>query len=206
MKKYKSPFWFAFFVSATLAHASFHTNTITTPGGGFAFAVDNVAGSNPTIELNAGVTNILNIQTAAFHPVVITTAPSTSPQFANASPQNVFSQPITIKTATTNFPTTLYYVCSIHGFFGQLHFNGPPPPNTVLEIRIGTNSVLMKSTGTNTTWTLVPEFSSNLVNGAWSPVPNFTNVFANGTNTTTFNRLDPICGPNVYLRLKQQLN
>jgi hypothetical protein len=64
----------------------------------------------------------------------------------------------------------------------------------------------MTSTGTNTTWTLIPEFSSNLVGGTWGPVPSYTNTFANGTNTTTFNRLDPICGPNVYLRVRQQQN
>jgi len=66
---------------------------------------------------------------------------------------------------------------------------------------VGTN-VVMTSTGTNRTWTLIPEFSSNLVGGAWGPVPGFTN----GTNTTTFNRLDPICGSSVFLRLRQQQN
>ena len=38
----------------------------------------------------------------------------------------------------------------------------------------------------------------------WSPVPSYTNTFANGTNTTVFERLDPICGPNVFLRISQQ--
>ena len=66
--------------------------------------------------------------------------------------------------------------------------------------------VVMTSTGTETTWLLVPEFSSNLVSGAWASVPTYTNTFANGTNTTIFPRLDPICGPNVFLRLRQQQN
>ena len=64
---------------------------------------------------------------------------------------------------------------------------------------VGTN-VVMISTGTNTTWLLIPEFSSNLVTGAWADVPVFTNTFANGTNTTIFPRLDPICGLNRRAR------
>ena len=34
-------------------------------------------------------------------------------------------------------------------------------------------------------------------------LPGFTNVFANNTNTTRFNRLDPICGRNIFLRVRQ---
>jgi hypothetical protein len=193
--------------SAPLSHASFHTNTITTPGGSFAFSVDGSAANNPTIQLIAGVTNILIINTAAFHPVVITTAPATAPQFSGATPQNVFNQNITLTTPTSGFPTTLYYVCGFHGFSGQINLAAPagPPPNTILKVIVGTN-VVMVSTGTNTTYTFIPEFSSNLTSGAWSPVPGFTNTFLNGTNTTRFNRLDPICGPNVFLRIRQQPN
>ena len=80
-----------------------------------------------------------------------------------------------------------------------------PPPNRILAVRVGTN-VVMTSVGAGTTWLLIPEFTSNLVNGAWAPVPGFTNSFIDGTNTTVFNRLDPICGPNVFLRLRQRRN
>ena len=194
---------------APLGHAAFHTNTITTPNSStFAFSVDGSLQNNPTIQLVAGVTNILIINTASFHPVVITTAPAKTPQFSGATPQAVNSQNITVTTPTSGFPTTLYYVCNVHGFFGQINLTapaGPPLPNTILKIMVGTN-VVMVSTGTNTTYTFIPEFSSNLVSGAWSPVPSFTNTFLNGTNTTKFNRLDPICGPNVFLRIRQQPN
>jgi hypothetical protein len=200
----------AFYLVGTgLCLADYHTNTITTPGGSFAFSVDGSPANNPTINLIAGVTNILIINTASFHPVVICNTPVTSDQFSGASPQFVNAQPITVKTATSGFPTTLYYICGFHGFFGQINIAAPtsptPPPNTILEVHVGTN-VVMTSTGTTTTWLLVPEFSSNLVNGAWASVPNYTNRFANGTNTTIFNRLDPICGPNVFLRIRQQQN
>ncbi len=194
---------------APLGHAAFHTNTITTPNSSTsAFSVDGGLQNSPTIQLVAGVTNILIINTASFHPVVITTAPATTPQYSGATPQAVNNQNITVTTPTSGFPTTLYYVCNVHGFKGTINLTapaGPPPPNTILKVIVGTN-VVMVSTGTNTTFTFIPEFSSNLVSGAWTPVPSFTNTFLNGTNTTKFNRLDPICGPNVFLRIRQQPN
>jgi hypothetical protein len=194
-------------VSAGICYGQYHTNTITTPGGSFGFSVDGSLANSPTIELQAGVTNILNIQTASFHPVVIANSQSTIDLYSGASPQNVFDQPMALSTPDSGFPTTLYYICSIHRFFGEIHLSLPPSPappqNTILMVQVGTN-IVMTSTGTNTTWLLVPEFSSNLVNGVWGAVPSFTNTFANGTNTTVFDRLDPICGPNVFLRIRQQ--
>jgi hypothetical protein len=67
-----------------------------------------------------------------------------------------------------------------------------------------TTNIVLLSTGETNTWLLVPEFSSNLVSGVWAPVASYTNLFVNGTNTTKFNRLDPICGPNVFLRIRQR--
>jgi hypothetical protein len=195
-------------MGAALAHADYHTNVITTPTEEYAFSVDGSAPTNPTIELVAGVTNILDIQTADIHPVVIANTPDGSDGYSDARPQIVNSEPITVLTPTTGFPDTLYYICYYHGFYGEIHFSMPagtpnPPPNTILEIHVGTN-VVMTSTGTSTTWLLVPEFSSNLFHGAWADVPGYTNFFANGTNTTIFPRLDPICGPNVFLRTRFQ--
>jgi len=209
MKKLNTMAVALYLAAAALGHAEYHTNTITTPGGSFAFNVDGSPANNPTIELIAGVTNILDIQTASFHPVVVCNTPGTFDWFSGADPQAVNAQPVTVTTPTSGFPTNLYYMCYFHGFYGEIHFTTPsgpvPPPNTILEIRVGTN-VVMTSTGTNTTWFVVPEFTSNLVTGSWSPVPSYTNSFANGTNITVFDRLDPICGPNVFLRVRQQQN
>jgi hypothetical protein len=169
--------------------------------------VDGSPAVNPTIDLQAGVVNVLNIQTDPVHPVVVTSTPDIFDWYAGASPQNVNSQPMALTTPVAGFPTVLYYMCYYHGFYGEIHLSVPtspaPPPNTILMIQVGTN-IVMTSTGTNTTWLLVPEFSSNLLSGAWAPVPTYTNTFANGTNTTVFDRLDPICGPNVFLRIRQQ--
>lgn len=195
------------FAGVGLVQAQYHTNTITTPFDSYAYSVDGSPAVNPTIELYAGVTNILNIQTYVDHPVVVTTTPNTSDWFSGANPQDVNSEPMALSTPSTGYPTTLYYVCSVHGFYGEIHINPPvgpvPPAAFILTIRVGTN-VVMTSTGTNTTWLLVPQYCSNLVQGAWSTVPSWTNSYANGTNTTVFNRLDPICGPNVFLRVSQQ--
>jgi hypothetical protein len=194
-----------YFFGAVVANAQFHTNTITTPNDVLSFSVDGSPPVNPTIELEAGVTNILDIQTYPDHPVIIITA-DTSEFYTGADPQDVTNVPISLTTPSTNFPTTLYYVCAIHGFYGQIHFSvGAPLPNTILQVRVGTN-IVMTSTGTQTFWHFVPEFSSNLVTGTWGAVPGFTNSFDNGTNTTVFDRLDPICGPNVFLRVRQSPN
>jgi hypothetical protein len=198
-----------------ICEAQFHTNVITTPGGVFAFSVDGSPATSPgpTINLTAGMTNILRINTSGTHPVVVTTNSNHSPAMANwysaASPQDINNGLIALRIPATGFPSKLYYVCFQHGFFGEIDLSAPIGPvplrNQILSVRVGTN-VVMTSTGTNTTWTLIPEFSSNLFGGTWASVASYTNTFANGTNTTVFNRLDPICGPNVYLRLRQHLN
>jgi hypothetical protein len=191
-----------------ICQAQFHTNTIVSSG--YSYTVDGIA-NDPTFSLTAGATNILRIGTASIHPVIITTNLSTAATsyYSGAAPENIFSGNIALRIPATGFPSVLYYICSVHGFFGQINVSAPvspiPPRNQILSVRVGTN-VVMTSTGTNTTWLLIPEFSSNLLGGAWGPVPGYTNMFANGTNFTTFNRLDPICGSSVYLRLRQQQN
>jgi hypothetical protein len=194
------------------AFAEINTITIETPDPfTYHFSVNGGPQEDTTIELQVGdgITNILDIHTASFHPVVVTSSVNTEDQYPGAEPQSVSDQPITLTVPTDGFPDTLYYMCHNHGFYGVIHLTATggvvPPPNTILEVRVGTN-IVMVSTGTQTTYTLYPEFSSNLVSGAWSTVPSFTNTYSNGTNITTFNRLDPICGPNVYLRLRQQSN
>jgi hypothetical protein len=195
-------------LSATVCQADVHTNTFTTPNDVHAYTIDGT-NNNPTLNLVAGVTNIFVINTFSDHPVVITTnpPPNVGSRYFGASPQNISAGQIAVNTATTGFPTKLYYICSIHGFGGEIDLSAPigptPPRNTILRIKVGTN-VVVTSTGTITTWTLVPQYSTNIANQLWTPVPSYTNSFSNGTNTTVFNRLDSIAGPDVYLRISQQ--
>ncbi|HEX4350973.1 MAG TPA: hypothetical protein VH251_11325 [Verrucomicrobiae bacterium] len=209
MKKLSFAALACYLFGIALGHADYSTNTITTPGGIYAFSVNGSDPVNPTIQLVAGVTNILIIDTADYHPVVIINSPDPNDWYSGTDSQVVNSGLINVTPPASGFPTVLYYMCYYHGFYGEIDIAPPlsptPPANTILQVQVGDN-IVMTSTGTNTTWLLVPQYSSNLFSGAWSPVPSYTNTFANGTNTTTFPRLDAICGPNVFLRLSQQQN
>lgn len=203
-----------------LAHAD--TNfVVTTPSGDF-YVINGAPATNTSglyvnncqpLTVYAGNTYTFTMMAASFHPMVVATnaassglMPAADFAYTNASPQAVFSGTITLTIPPTNFPSHLYYQCNIHGFYGVITVLPPlvePPQNRIVGLSVTTNIVLL-STGTNTSFVLVPQFSSNLDSGVWAPVQNFTNTFANGTNRTVFDRLDPICGPNVFLRISQQ--
>jgi len=220
----KMKLWISVLTAAMTAICHAQTNfNIITPNpfvAPFHFAITNTPGidpaaTNPTITISAGATYTFTINTAAgFHPVDIntnTSFPFASNAFAGASPQNISSGTITLTIPPTNFPTTLYYICTVHGFFGQINVTPPaatpPPPNTIVSIVLSPTNVTITSTGTTTTYAFVPQFSSNLVNGTWLDVSNFANItnsFDGATNTTVFDRLDAICGSNVFIRISQE--
>jgi len=95
----------------------------------------------------------------------------------------------------------------VHGFYNFIYVTDPPPKPvfSILSIAMTDNSVVLRSRETNG-WTAIPEFSSNLVSSNWAVVPNYTNTVVNGTNVAVFNRLDVICGSNVFLRVKNVPN
>jgi hypothetical protein len=203
-------------VSGAAGRVQAQTNfTVTTPGSQFAFVVNgtNDNPSSPTLNLHAGATYTFQIMTSpGFHPVDFvtnTSAPFLNNAYSGASAQDVDTATVTLTIPSTGFPSTLFYICNIHGFFGTINVLPPavvppPPRNNIISIVVSPTFVTVKSTGTNTTYALVPQFNSNLFTTNWTDVPTFTNVFASGTNTTTFNRLEPICGPNVFLRIAQR--
>jgi hypothetical protein len=205
---------------AGMVRAATTNFVMTTPD--YIYAVNGESGTGtpgffvnncPPLTLAAGQTYTFTMQAGAFHPMVVGTNASngaTAPsdyEYVNAAPQEIASGTITLTIPATGYPTNLYYQCNFHGFYGVITVAPPPaiapPQNEIVSISVTTNIVLI-STGTSTSFVLVPQFSSNLVGGAWAPVPSFTNSFANGTNVTTFDRLDPICGPNVFLRISQE--
>ena len=160
--------------------------------------------------LNAGATYIFSMNTDPIHPVDICVAPDVSPSdyYSGASTQIVDNGTIKLTIPATNYPTNLYYICNNHLFYGIITVNPPQPPPlaTILNTSVTTNITLTFSGGTNTIQ-LVPQFSSNLVNRVWLPVPSYTNTYSgNGTNTTSFGRLDAICGPDVFIRISQAAN
>ncbi len=196
---------------------------VTTPAtsqspSGFQFDVNGATSSQPpafanvdnslNFSLNAGAKYIFSMNTASIHPVDICTAPNTTTPYSGASAQRVNSGTVTLTLPATNYPSTLYYICANHLFYGIITVNPPqaPPLATILNTSVTTNIVLTFSGGTNTIQ-LTPQFSSNLLSGAWLPVPSYTNTYSgNGTNTTSFSRLDAICGPDVFLRISQAPN
>lgn len=196
---------------------------VTTPGSAFQYFINginntgtgmgDIAGTptnnSPPLTLAAGQTYTLTVSVAAFHPLgIVTTIPPSISTYSNASPQGATSATVTLTIPATNFPSTLYYQCNTHHFYGVITIvppvSPPPPSNTIVSIVVMPTNVTLLSTGTNTSYTLVPQFNSNLISGSWLDVPSFSNNFANGTNTTSFGRLDAICGPNVFLRISQR--
>jgi hypothetical protein len=192
--------------------------TVTTPGNEFEFVVNGQSsGQSPqdgnvddslNFSLNAGATYIITLNTANFHPVAICTNPNPGAVYSGASGQDLSTGTITLTIPATNYPATLYYICAVHTFYGIITVNPPqpPPPASIVQASVTTNILLTFSGGTNTIQ-LTPQYSSNLVDGQWFNVPSYTNTFStNGPNTTSFDRLDAICGPDVYLRISQAPN
>ncbi|MDB6023391.1 MAG: hypothetical protein JWQ04_3248 [Pedosphaera sp.] len=193
--------------------------TVTTPGSQFKFNLNGVDSGKTAqfgnvddsvdFSLNAGATYIFSMSSASIHPVDICTAPNTTSRYSGASAQATSSGAmVTLTIPATNYPATLYYICNIHTFYGTITVLPPQPPTpaTILKTVVSSNIVLTFSGGTNTI-PVTPQFSSNLTGQIWLPVPSYTNTFSgNGTNSTAFDRLDAICGPNVFLRISQAPN
>lgn len=177
--------------------------TVTSPG--FSYTI-NGAENNPGLTLMRGRTYAFAIDADPSHPFEIVSDLLGTPYNDGVTNNNISSGTITF-SVPANAPAQLFYICSLHFFGGAIDIIDPPPPVRILSVDVGGAGVVMKSLGTNGNgWVFAPEFSSNLFLGSWSVVPAFTNQFVGGTNITTFPRLDPICGPNVFLRVKNVKN
>ena len=190
-----SIFWL--FISAlllggkTVSAADF---SIASPG--YYYTV-NGAGNNPTITLVRGKTYTFAVHTSSIHPFYID-----SPGVQN---NDISSGTITY-TVPMDAANYTYY-CYIHGFGGTILTVAPPPPPPpppkirLLSISLGTN-VVLRSTGTNT-WSVNPQYSTNLVGTNWYALAVITNSYLSGTNET-------ICGlppaPGAFIRIKSQAN
>jgi hypothetical protein len=197
---------------ASLVHAQTAPLTNTVVGGTdfSAFTVNNQ--QNPSLTLQRGVTYVFQVSEPSFpfHPFYIKTsftALGSTDAYNTGVTGNGTSGGNLIFTVPAGAPDVLYYHCGNHNAMGGtlniVNAASPPPDGKIVLISITDTGVTMQSLGTNN-WTAIPEFNSNLTAIGWATVPNFTNIFSNGTNTTTFNRLDPICGANVFLRVRNQ--
>jgi len=166
--------------------------------------------NNPSLRLERGVTYIFQVN-ATGHPFYIKTVANstgTGNQFTSGVTGNGVQAGQLTFAVPTNAPNSLFYHCSIHSSMGGsliITNQVGPPAVKVVYLNVG-SFITVKSSGTNG-WSPVPEFKCNLVTTNWSAMASFTNSFAAGTNTTTFSRLDAVCGsPNVFLRVRNQKN
>ena len=178
-----------------------------TAAGPDSFYTINSRSPNPTLTLTRGQTYTFFINADPSHPFVISTEDFNF-NVPGVSNNDTHSGTITY-VVPLDAPDTMLYLCSIHFFGGAINIINPPPPPApnvkIVSVSLTSSNVTLKSTGTNG-WFAVPEFSSNLLSSSWSVVPNYTNTFSNGTNTAVFNRLEVICGPNVFLRVRNTTN
>jgi hypothetical protein len=206
-KKSFQPNWSLCLVCLTFGFSGVgHAQNFSVVNSGFSAYVINGM-SNPTLTLTRGVTYVFNIE-ASGHPFFIKTSFTTGT--GNAYTNGVTGNGTTVGTLTfavpTNAPNQLFYHCSIHAAMGGTVniTNGPAPPTVRVVFISVSNNIVVKSTGTNG-WTAIPEYKCSTADPVWHQVASFTNTFLTGTNTTLFNRLDPICGKsNVLLRIRNQ--
>jgi hypothetical protein len=195
------------FLSVSLsASLSLHAADFDVTSPDYWFAI-NGQEPNPTLTLTRGQTYTFAINTDSIHPFAISTEDFDF-NVPGVSGNNINNGTITF-AVPMDAPDTLVYYCSFHFFGGAINIIDPPlspAPNVkIISISMTSSNVILKSLGTNG-WTGIPEFSSNLLSSSWSVVPDYTNTFSNGTNTAVFNRLETICGPNVFFRVKNAPN
>ena len=177
------------FCSQSVLAADF---TVTSPG--FFFSINGQ--SNPTLTLVRGRTYTFAISTSSIHPFEIESAGVTNNNISNGTIT------YTVPTNAANYG----YICSIHFFGGAINTVAPPPspvPPTVKIVGFSvTTNLTIRSTGTST-WSVLPQFSTNLSTTNWYSLTVQTNRYSNGTNETICGRPP---GNAVFIRVKAQQN
>lgn len=165
---------------------------------------------DPSFTLQRGITYVFQINNLFIHPFYIKFASGfgSAGAFNNGVANNGATSGNITFTVPGDAPDNLLYQCGNHpSMLGALNIITPATPPTVRIVYINVGDfITVKSTGTNG-WSASPEFKCDASTLTWTPVGGFTNSFNGGTNTTTFPRLDPICGStNVLVRIRNQSN
>jgi hypothetical protein len=195
-------------LSLVLTQASFAQDFAVTGGNNIDYTINGQA--DPGLSLQRGVTYVFQLGSLPFHPFYIksTSGFGSAGAYNNGVINNGATSGNITFTIPANAPNTLFYQCGNHpSMLGTLTITTPATPPTVKIVYINVaDFITIRSTGTNG-WSASPEFKCNISAPTWSPVANFTNTLNAGTNTTTFPRLDPICGStNVFIRIRNQSN
>jgi len=193
--------------SGPLLQAQVITSNLVTAVPNTAYRFNN-ASNNPTLTLFRQVTYLFNIQAGSLHPFYIksnaTFVFGSGNQYTNGVTGNGTHTGFLTFAVPTIAPNQLFYHCGNHdAMSGTLNISNAPAPPTgeVVLVSLTESNVTMQSLGA-INWKVIPEFSSNILSGVWATVPGFTNILADGTNITSFGRLDAICGPDVFLRVR----
>jgi hypothetical protein len=166
---------------------------------------------DPPFTFQRGVTYVFLLSNVAIHPFWIKSVlggnfSGGTGAFLTGVVNNGANSGSVIFAVPADAPDRLFYQCGNHAAMsGVLSIVTPPSPPTVRIVFINVaDFITLKSTGTNG-WSAIPEFRCGLDDTNWTDVATFTNNLANGTNTTTFPRLESICGStNVLLRVRNQ--
>ena len=181
-----------FLLSAAAASAAAADFAVRTPNAQFAFQINGV--DSPTLTLVRGQTYTFDVQTTvAFHPFHIE-SPGT-----DVNDIDTGTITYTVPTNEVNY----FYNCTVHGDLmrGDILTIAAPesPVITILGLSVDTNITLV-STGTNT-WSVNPEFNTNLTTTNWFALTVQSNRFFNGTNETICGRPP---GDAVFIRIRSQ--
>jgi len=183
--------WAALLCSG-LGAASGADFSVASPG--YYYSINSMS-PDPMLAVVRGKTYTFSIAASSIHPFKIL-APGTVNN-------DIYSGTITWTVPLT--ASNYNYICSIHGFGGQITTTAPPPPPAptikILGLSVGTNLTVL-STGTNS-WKVLPEFNTNLVVTNWYSLTVQTNLYANGTNETICGRPP---GSPIFIRIRSQPN
>lgn len=192
-------------------HVRAQTTNAVTSGNLVDYTINGLA--DPGFTFQRGVTYVFTLNGIVGHPFWIKTNLTGSfTGGAGAFNTGVINNGATsgslVFTVPVSAPNQLFYQCGNHsGMSGVLTIVTPTATPTVKIVFVDVaNFITIKSTGTNG-WSAVPEFRCGTSGTNWSVVATFTNAFASGTNTTTFPRLESVCGStNVLVRIRNQSN
>lgn len=196
------------FAAVWAANVSAATTNSVTASGITAYVINGT--NNPALTLQRGVTYVFALSGTTIHPFWIKSALGlgSTGRYDNGVTSNGATSGSVSFAVPAAAPDQLFYQCGNHGanMNGPLNIVTPPAPPTVTVVYISVgNFVTVESTGTSG-WNPIPEYRGSLNPTNWTPVPSFTNSFANGTNTTSFDRLESLCGSNVFIRIRNQSN
>jgi hypothetical protein len=167
--------------------------TVSSPG--FSYSINGLA-SNPTLTLIRGRTYTFQVGTSSNHPFQILGAAS------GVVNNNISSGTITFTVPMD--PVNYSYECSIHHFSGTIATEAAPvePPQIrILSLDPG-DQLVIRSTGTNT-WSVLPEFNTDLATTNWFALTVNSNRFNAGTNETFCGKP---AGTNVFFRIRSTPN